>query len=137
MEVVKKYMSIISLHKKQKRLSYGAYAPLRQPRLSPLCGCECELIENVCFSTFLVAVIHLLPNNVSITQKDIEDRLIKKFFPNKGQLLLFETGEDLSEKGYIKRAYNKQNAEIGYSYIYSMILILYQSKILSLDCWNI
>ena len=48
-------MFIISLHKKQKWLSYGAYAPLRQPRLSPLCGCECELIENVCFSTFLIA----------------------------------------------------------------------------------
>ena len=86
-------MFIISLHKKQKWLSYGASAPLRQPRLSPLCGCECELIKNVCFSTFLVAaimisktfsekgyrVIHLLPNNVTITQKDIEDRLIKKF----------------------------------------------------------
>ena len=36
--------------------SYGLKeAPLRQPRLSPLCGCECELIKNVCFSTFLVA----------------------------------------------------------------------------------
>ena len=55
MEVVKKYMFIISLHKKQKWLSYGALAPLRQPRLSPLCGCERELIRNVCFSTFLVA----------------------------------------------------------------------------------
>ena len=59
-------------------------------------------------------VIHLLPNNVTITQKDIEDRLIKNFFPNKGQLSLFEMGENLSEKEYIKRAYNKQNAEIGY-----------------------
>ena len=33
----------------------GPCSPLRQPRLSPLCGCECELIENVSFSTFLIA----------------------------------------------------------------------------------
>lgn len=77
--------------------------------------CHRAIMISKIFSEKGYRVIHLLPNNVTLTQKDIEDRLIKKFFPNKGQLLLFETGEDLSEKEYIKRAYNKQNAEIGYS----------------------
>ena len=76
--------------------------------------CHRAIMISKIFSEKGYRVIHLLPNNVTITQKDIEDRLIKKFFPNKGQLSLFEMGENLSEKEYIKRAYNKQNAEIGY-----------------------
>ena len=76
--------------------------------------CHRAIMISKIFSEKGYRVIHLLPNNVTITQKDIEDRLIKKFFPNKGQLSLIEMGEDLSEKEYIKRAYNKQNAEIGY-----------------------
>ena len=77
--------------------------------------CHRAIMISKIFSEKGYGVIHLLPNNATITQKDIEDRLIKKFFPNKGQLLLFETEEVVSEKEYIKRAYNKQNAEIGYS----------------------
>ena len=77
--------------------------------------CHRAIMISKIFSEKGYRVIHLLPNNVTITQKDIEDRLIKKFFPNKGQLLLFEMEEALSEKEYIKRSYNKQNAEIGYS----------------------
>ena len=76
--------------------------------------CHRAIMISKIFSEKGYKVIHLLPNNVTITQKDIEDRLIKKFFPNKGQLLLFETEEVISEKEYIKRVYNKQNAEIGY-----------------------
>ena len=72
MEIVKKYIFIISLHKKRKWLSYGAYAPLRQPRLSPLCGCECELIKNVCFFTFLVADIQEVLKEMS--QKNLIEK---------------------------------------------------------------
>ena len=62
MEVVKKYMFIISLHKKTEMAVLWGLGPIRQPRLSPLCGCECELIRNVYFSTFLVADASLVTN---------------------------------------------------------------------------
>ena len=83
MEVVKKYMLIISLHKKQKWLSYGACAPLRQPRLSPLCGCECELIRNVCFSTFLVAEEMYIENENYILRDNNSFGTVALFEKNK------------------------------------------------------
>ena len=102
MEVVKKYMLIISLHKKQKWLSYGAYAPLRQPRLSPLCGCECKLIRNVCFSTFLVAENKILfpkpfgYNETGIYTANIQSRFVEqnekviKMVLNGGKFITFD-----------------------------------------------
>ena len=44
--------------------------------------CHRAIMISKIFSEKGYRVIHLLPNNVTITQKDIEDRLIKKFFPN-------------------------------------------------------
>lgn len=75
-----------------------------------------------CHRTILVArtfhdsgykVIHLLPNNKTMTQEDIEARLVGKYFPNRNQESLFD--KQLSEKDYVTQAYKKQNAAIGYS----------------------
>lgn len=75
-----------------------------------------------CHRTILVArafheagykVVHLLPNKCKVTQEDIEARLLKKYFPDRNQITLFN--ETLTEKEYIKQAYKKRNAEIGYS----------------------
>lgn len=75
-----------------------------------------------CHRTILVAkafhdagykVIHLLPNNVKMTQEDVENQLVEKYFPNRNQITLFD--ENPSEKDYVKQAYIKRNAEIGYS----------------------
>lgn len=75
-----------------------------------------------CHRTILVArafhdaqfkVTHLLPNDKTMTQEDIETRLLEMYFPNRSHLNLFE--ENLSEHEYILQAYKKRNAEIGYS----------------------
>ena len=75
-----------------------------------------------CHRTILVArafhdagykVMHLLPNNVKMSQKDIEVRLLEKYFPNRNQITLF--GEAFEEKEYLVQAYKKRNSEIGYS----------------------
>lgn len=58
-------------------------------------------------------IIHLLPNNITMTQEDIENRLVDKYFPNKEQITLFD--ENLGTQEYICEAYKKQNAAIGYS----------------------
>lgn len=58
-------------------------------------------------------VIHLLPNDKKTTQKEIESRLLDKYFPNRNQTTLFG---DLPDEGdYLLQAYRKRNAEIGYS----------------------
>lgn len=75
-----------------------------------------------CHRTILVArafhdhgyqVVHLLQNNSIMTQKDIETRMLEKYYPNRNQLSLFEP--NLSENEYIIKAYRKRNKEIGYS----------------------
>lgn len=58
-------------------------------------------------------VMHLLPNKHKMTQEDIEARLLSKYFPDRKQIKLF--GESLSEEEYTNQAYQKRNAEIGYS----------------------
>lgn len=58
-------------------------------------------------------VIHLLPNGEKMTQADIEERLLNQFFPDREQFSLFSG--DFCEGDYIRMAYKRQNAEIGYS----------------------
>ena len=75
-----------------------------------------------CHRTILVArafhdagykVIHLLPNNMNVTQRDIEVRLLERYFPDRNQVALF--GQAFNENEYIAEAYRKRNSEIGYS----------------------
>lgn len=75
-----------------------------------------------CHRTILVArafhdagykIIHLLPNHKIMTQEDIEARLLDKYFPDRYQETFF--GENLSEEEYVRQAYTKQNAAIGYT----------------------
>ena len=74
-----------------------------------------------CHRTILVAraffergynVVHLLTNGSTITQEEINARLIEKYYPNRNQMTFFETVQD--DDTLLKSAYKKQNAEIGY-----------------------
>ena len=58
-------------------------------------------------------VVHLMPNNVTITQEEIEKRLLETYFPNRNQITLFS--ESLNEEECLIEAYRKRNSEIGYS----------------------
>ncbi|MCI5739678.1 MAG: DUF488 domain-containing protein [Ruminococcus sp.] len=57
-------------------------------------------------------VVHLLTNGNTITQKEINTRLIEKYYPNRDQMTFFDTPQD--DDMLLKAAYRKQNAEIGY-----------------------
>lgn len=48
----------------------------------------------------------------AVTQRELEEELLNKYFPNRGQLNLFE--KELSLQEYIDAAYKKQNALIGF-----------------------
>ncbi|MEI0446563.1 DUF488 domain-containing protein [Brachyspira intermedia] len=52
-------------------------------------------------------------NIIEYTQKDIENRLLNKYFPEREQLLLFQDNY-LDQKDLINLSYNKRNEEIGY-----------------------
>ena len=76
----------------------------------------------MCHRTILVArafyeigydVIHIMPNNQIMTQKQIEDELLTMFFPERNQLNLFSSSIE-SEDKYISYAYKLQNKAIGY-----------------------
>ena len=48
----------------------------------------------------------------AVTQRELEEELLNKYFPDRGQLNLFE--KELSLQEYIDAAYKKQNALIGF-----------------------
>jgi uncharacterized protein (DUF488 family) len=58
-------------------------------------------------------VIHLMPNDLKITQEEIEQRLLEEYFPDRDQINLF--AEPLDDDEYVIQAYRKRNSEIGYS----------------------
>ena len=76
----------------------------------------------MCHRTILVArtfhnlgykVVHLLPMNRTMTQMDIEEQLLDKFFPDRNQINIFEESRSIQE--YVDEAYKRQNALIGYT----------------------
>lgn len=72
----------------------------------------------MCHRTIMVArafylsgypIVHLLPNGKTMTQADVEERLLNQFFPDRNQINLFS--ENRSEQEYIEEAYKKQNQD--------------------------
>ena len=112
-ELYAKAPSFLSgIHKLRQTMAKGYTFTLMCAEKDPL----------ICHRTILIArafynegykVIHLLPNNIAMTQEEVENRLVEMHFPNRNQITLFD--EELSEQEYICKAYKKQNATIGYS----------------------
>ena len=76
----------------------------------------------MCHRTIMVArtfhlsgykVVHLLPNGKIMSQTDVEERLLDKYFPDRGQICMFS--ENLSMQEYVTEAYKRQNMSIGYT----------------------
>lgn len=61
-----------------------------------------------------VEVNHILSNGNLQTQKELDNRLVDKFFPNRGQLSIFNYKNIMSDEEYTSQAYRKRNEEIGY-----------------------
>ena len=56
-------------------------------------------------------VVHLLPNDETASQNDIEEYMLDYYFPNRMQFSLFEV---VDKTTLIINAYRKKNAEIGF-----------------------
>lgn len=59
-------------------------------------------------------VNHILPNGGIQTQKELDNRLLDIYFPDRRQLSIFNYENVMSEEEYISQAYRKRNEEIGY-----------------------
>lgn len=56
-------------------------------------------------------VIHLLPDNKTVTQHELEEFILNQYYPNRTQISIFESND---ENTLISEAYHKKNAEIGF-----------------------
>lgn len=77
-------------------------------------NCHRAILVTRAFADAGIRVEHIMADNTVQTQEDLDRRLLDKYFPDRGQLSLFEF-ENRSEKEYLKLAYEKRNKEIGYS----------------------
>lgn len=84
-----------------------------------MCG---EKHPSECHRSILVArafsdrgheIVHIKPNNETLTQHDVETELVETYFPNRAQKSLFEE-DNLTEEEYIAEAYKRRNDEIGF-----------------------
>lgn len=76
-------------------------------------NCHRAILVTRAFHDAGFKIMHLLPAGEAMTQTDIEKRLLEKYYPQRDQLSFFE--QHYSTNDYIKKAYKKRNAEIGYS----------------------
>ena len=76
--------------------------------------CHRAILVARAFEMHMVYTKHILPNGEILTQQQLNEQLLQKYFPDRAQLSLFTYGKEISEQEYLIEAYNKRNKEIGY-----------------------
>lgn len=61
-----------------------------------------------------IDVKHILHDFSFISQDELNERLLDKYFPDRNQLTIFSLGEVKTKEEYLIEAYRKRNSEIGY-----------------------
>ena len=61
-----------------------------------------------------IEVNHILPDGKLISQRELNDRLLNKYYPDRNQISLFSDISSLSEEEVLVLAYRLRNADIGY-----------------------
>lgn len=75
-------------------------------------SCHRAILVSRAFAQRGYTIIHLLPHGKILTQEEINTQLLDLYFPERAQLTMF--GESTNETELLNRAYEKQNAVIGY-----------------------
>ena len=60
-----------------------------------------------------VDVMHILHDFTTITQERLNQELLDQYFPDRGQISLFQE-QNMTEEEYLAEAYRSRNKEIGY-----------------------
>lgn len=66
------------------------------------------------FSLNGIEVTHIMPDGGLQTQKELDERLLDMYFPDRAQLSIFDFDNEMSDEERLKLAYQKRNKEIGY-----------------------
>lgn len=85
--------------------------------------CHRAIMVSRAFAQNGIEVKHILSDGSIETQKELDNRLLNKYFPDRGQLSLFNYKNIKSDEEYIVEAYRKRNEEIGYRIKYKESLV--------------
>lgn len=77
-------------------------------------NCHRAILVARAFALNGVNVTHILPDGNLQTQKELNERLLNIYFPERAQLSIFSCNNILDDGDYLKLAYKKHNREIGY-----------------------
>ncbi len=61
-----------------------------------------------------VDIKHILYDGSVMSQSEFNNKLLDRFFPDRGQLSIFDIGNEKSEEDYLKEAYSLRNKDIGF-----------------------
>lgn len=76
--------------------------------------CHRAILVARAFSDAGYRVVHLLPDGEYKTHETLEQELLNLYFPDRAQCSIFDAGEPLDEKEYLREAYVRQNDKIGF-----------------------
>lgn len=100
------------LDKVEKILNIGATPALMCAEKDPF-NCHRAILVTRALSLYGYQIKHLLPDSDTVTQFDLEKRLLDFYFPHRYQLSLVDEMQEDNE--LIIEAYKKRNQEIGFS----------------------
>ncbi len=75
--------------------------------------CHRAILVAKAFSDRGHEITHLKPGGITLSQHDIDNELLEKYFPDRAQASLFDE-DNKSEQEYIDLAYKMRNDEIGF-----------------------
>ena len=76
--------------------------------------CHRAIMVSRAFDLAGIEVNHILANGELQSQAVLNDRLLNKYYPNRGQITLFDDPDTVDGTDYLNMAYAQRNREIGY-----------------------
>jgi uncharacterized protein (DUF488 family) len=76
--------------------------------------CHRAILVARAFEMQLIYAKHILPDGRILTQQQLNEQLLHKYYPDRRQLSLFNYQKEMNEQEYLTKAYIKRNKEIGY-----------------------
>lgn len=76
--------------------------------------CHRAILVARTFEMQMIYAKHILPDGKILTQLQLNEQLLQKYFFNRKQLSLSTYGKEITEQEYLIEAYKKRNKEIGY-----------------------
>lgn len=77
--------------------------------------CHRAIMISRAFEMQKIYAKHIMPNGKILTQQQLDEQLLRKYFPDRRQLTLLSYEKPVNEDEYLLEAYRKRNAEIAYT----------------------